>query len=349
MIAQWRKSGLLDGNKNVKERLYAISGFKDDSQIVILDINFNNDFSDDTVVSFDKKSRFKYENNFEIRDSLTSFLIKNIGFENKKPIETTLFLKAFPVYDHPKMDQEKYLKLVAEEKQYYRGNFTVDSTDFKIALGKGIFGATILIEPKKDKFKPLTDPDSFTYRLKDTLFLSNKYYRIDSISPMYQTAFVKALDIETKIYGFRKGYKLKDFNIQPIDSAKQTSIKQLLAAKPYVLFDFWGTWCAPCMELTPDLIDINNTYKDNLNIVSIAVEPKLDNVKRYVQKNKLSWYHHHIKKNPKSSRDKSQLLEDLAVSSYPTFILIDQNQNIIYRGTGNVIPPIKKLLSERLK
>ncbi len=284
LIVQWRKAGLLEGNKNIKERLYAISGFKDDSQIVILDTNFNHDFSDETAVSFDKKTRFKYENNFEAIDSLASFAIKNVGFENRKPIQTTLYLKAFPIYDHPKMDQEKYLKLVAEEKQYYKGAFSIDSTDFKVVLDNGLFGDDILIEPINNDFKLKRDPAFITYHLKDTLSLVNKYYRIDSISSLYQTVFLKALDIKKKEFGFRKGYKLKDFNIQTIDNAKQISIKELLTLKPYVLFDFWGTWCAPCMELTPDLIDINNTYKDNLNIVSIAVEPKLDNVKRYAQK-----------------------------------------------------------------
>lgn len=348
-ITKWRELGLLNERIGIKNRLYAISGFLGNKQIIILDVNFNKDFSDDKVIAFDRSTRFKYEDNLEPRDSLSSFLIRNIGFEGKEPIETALYLKAFPIYDNPKLDKEKYLRLVAEEKQYYKGDFTIDSINYKVALDNTIFGATILIERKENKFKSLSEPDSFTYRLKDTLYLAKNYYRIDSISPMFQTAYLKTLDIKEKRYGFRKGYKLKDFDIQPIDSINQTSIKTLLAQKPYLLFDFWGTWCAPCIELTPDLIEIKKSYQDNLNIVSIAVEPKLDNVKRYIKKNQLDWYHHHIKMNPKSSREKSQILEDLAISSYPTFILIDQDQNIVYRGSGDALTDIKAFLSKSLK
>jgi thiol-disulfide isomerase/thioredoxin len=48
------------------------------------------------------------------------------------------------------------------------------------------------------------------------------------------------------------------------------------AGKP-VLVDFFGTWCPACLDLTPQLVRLYNTYKDQgLVLLSIAIEPPGD-------------------------------------------------------------------------
>ncbi len=48
------------------------------------------------------------------------------------------------------------------------------------------------------------------------------------------------------------------------------------AGKP-VLVDFFGTWCPACLDLTPQLVRLHNTYKDQgLVMLSIAIEPPGD-------------------------------------------------------------------------
>jgi thiol-disulfide isomerase/thioredoxin len=44
-----------------------------------------------------------------------------------------------------------------------------------------------------------------------------------------------------------------------------------------VLVDFFGTWCPACLDLTPQLVRLYNTYKDKgLVMLSIAIEPPGD-------------------------------------------------------------------------
>jgi thiol-disulfide isomerase/thioredoxin len=44
-----------------------------------------------------------------------------------------------------------------------------------------------------------------------------------------------------------------------------------------VLVDFFGTWCPACLDLTPQLVRLYNTYKDQgLVLLSIAIEPPGD-------------------------------------------------------------------------
>ena len=39
-----------------------------------------------------------------------------------------------------------------------------------------------------------------------------------------------------------------------------------------VLLNFWATWCPPCREEIPELIDLANRYKDTLQIIGISMD-----------------------------------------------------------------------------
>jgi thiol-disulfide isomerase/thioredoxin len=70
-------------------------------------------------------------------------------------------------------------------------------------------------------------------------------------------------------------------------AGRQYSLKTF-AGKPTV-FNFWATWCVPCLREIPLLNSLAKAHAEkNLQIVGIAVDFK-DDVNKYVQTNKLDY------------------------------------------------------------
>ena len=59
----------------------------------------------------------------------------------------------------------------------------------------------------------------------------------------------------------------------------------------YVLIDFWGTWCAPCVAEEPILQRIHEKYTDELTILGIANEKEEDmpSLKAYLEEKGINW------------------------------------------------------------
>ena len=53
-----------------------------------------------------------------------------------------------------------------------------------------------------------------------------------------------------------------------------------------VLLNFWATWCPPCREEIPELIDLQTRYKDRLQVVGISIDDPEDlaAVKKFTQR-----------------------------------------------------------------
>jgi len=52
-----------------------------------------------------------------------------------------------------------------------------------------------------------------------------------------------------------------------------------------VLLNFWATWCGPCRAEIPDLIELQNKYRDKLAIIALATdEDEPAEVKKFAQK-----------------------------------------------------------------
>lgn len=59
------------------------------------------------------------------------------------------------------------------------------------------------------------------------------------------------------------------FNLTGLDGKPVT----LVGAKgKVILLNFWASWCGPCRAEIPDLVDLQNKYKDRLQILGLVVD-----------------------------------------------------------------------------
>lgn len=117
----------------------------------------------------------------------------------------------------------------------------------------------------------------------------------------------------------------------------------------YVLLEFWGSWCGPCRQESPKLVQLHQKFHgrqyenaEGFEIVSVAIETNDRSWKAAIQKDGLDWKYH-LSEN---QRFKSPTPVKYGVREIPTKYLINPKGQII--GVNLSIEDIDKFLSDRL-
>ena len=57
-----------------------------------------------------------------------------------------------------------------------------------------------------------------------------------------------------------------------------------------VLLDFWATWCTPCREETPHLVELQSKYRDQgLQVIGVSMDDSPDPVRDFYQQFKMNY------------------------------------------------------------
>jgi len=95
-----------------------------------------------------------------------------------------------------------------------------------------------------------------------------------------------------------------------------------------VLLDFWGTWCPPCRESVPTLIDLHKKFAKEPSFVMIGVSSDTDEDawRQFISKHKMDW--------PEYRDDSHKVIGAFKVEDYPTYIVLDPEGIVRYRKAG---------------
>lgn len=325
---------------NFKGSYFAVAGLNNGKQFYVIDLNRDRDFSNDSRIEFDKILSEKTQNDVFVRDSFGLVNIDYDYFLNGKIVNIQQYVRFFPYKNYftfrepdEKLNIFSEVQLVSETNEHWLGNFENDDEKFEFAVKSSPqYGEIIVIRDTKSPFRETRNSQYFKHKIGDTLRLNDSYFQIDCLSLSKSDLFMKKLGDLEGYYGYLKGERVKDIRFKDVDG-NLLSIKEAFKGKNYLLLDFWGTWCVPCIKLTPELVRLNGENR-NFELLSIAFEKSAprEKVKEYLKKNKMTWSSTYELMG--NLNEQTSFVHNLKVTSYPTFIVLDKDLKIVYRGFG---------------
>ena len=94
-----------------------------------------------------------------------------------------------------------------------------------------------------------------------------------------------------------------------------------------ILLNFWATWCGPCRMEIPDLVELQNKYKDQLQIIGLVVDDDdEDAVKKFAEKFGINY--------PVAMAPNELRMEYGGIPALPTSFVLDGEGRVVQKHEG---------------
>lgn len=316
--------------REIKSTIGVLMFDNDTLRTVVIDANNNLDFTDDERFTYRKADLYMVGkpdwNKFIIRRKVQVETFPDLKLVHSSPM-LTVYPFSTPNFSweiKDSLDNELYILGASTDnikwgavnkklKVYVKSNFPFDKF------------------PKAGTSIHFAINDSLrqrTYKVGDYFEVDGNKFKIDSLQKNGRYLILNEVQNASLVRGTEVGFY--------IDELLLRRIKDSVIAVPhparFILFDFWGTWCAPCKALTPKIKDFNEKYKGKVELVSVAVDNNHLAVKEYIEKNAMVW--NNIIEPMDQIQGNKRISDQLRIMSFPTFILIDEKGKIIFRNSG---------------
>jgi len=107
----------------------------------------------------------------------------------------------------------------------------------------------------------------------------------------------------------------------------------------YVLLDFWGHWCSPCIRAMPKVNALHQQYADKLTIIGVAMESASS---APLWKKAIRKYNVPGLQLSELQSDEGAVIIGYNINAYPTYLLLDP-KGVLVMSTSDVDDIAKKL------
>jgi thiol-disulfide isomerase/thioredoxin len=128
-------------------------------------------------------------------------------------------------------------------------------------------------------------------------------------------------------------------DLAPVFSLKSMDGKPLSLADFHgkvVFLNFWATWCGPCRVEIPDLVDLQNRYKDRLQVIGLNVDDDdADEIQKYVEKTGINY--------PVAMAPAELRTQYGGIPALPTSFVLDTEGRVVQKHTGLFDPSLYEM------
>tara|TARA_R110001599_G_scaffold1889_1_gene9526 strand:+ start:67423 stop:68703 length:1281 start_codon:yes stop_codon:yes gene_type:complete len=266
-----------------------------------IDTNNNRDFSDEEIFSTANESNLvgssgsvihtlKYQaiRNDEVTDLETSFEIKphTMGLMNNHPVHFSTELDGSSI-------------------QISNG---FQSTDFN--------SVTNLLVGQQDS---TSSPNPI--QINEYLTVNNTIYQNLGVNANKMVLTLKKLPKDTMLYSTQVGFLAKNFTGKEFTTNESINLDNYRGK--FVYLDFWGSWCAPCIDEMPYHVDAYQKLDSSkIEFIGIAANDNEKRLRETLDKFKVKWPQIFSNDIPK----------DYRIVGYPTSFLIDPEGIIVAKN-----------------
>ncbi len=216
----------------------------------------------------------------------------------------------------------------------------ISEGDFKYAY---IDNQYIYVNHDKNGYNiQIKDSDCFHYEKSlNGLNFKTNYSIGDTIPLNYQPYILRNIDWENNTISFE--YIPNNFHYNKIYIDSWDNYLKYFKSNNYLFIDFWGTWCGTCIEGFPILKKLYKEYDQLISFLSICYDDKENFLKAQslLKSNEIYWPNEFISFNQNNS-----LISMLNINSFPSFILINKQRDIIFRLSGDKsFPDISRIFN----
>ena len=115
-----------------------------------------------------------------------------------------------------------------------------------------------------------------------------------------------------------------DFKVEGLDG-KPLSLAS--SRGKVILLNFWATWCGPCREEIPDLIALQQKYRDQLQIIALTVdENDATMIKKVVAQSGINY--------PVAMSPEDLRMQYGGITALPTSFILDTQGRVVQKHEG---------------
>ena len=148
---------------------------------------------------------------------------------------------------------------------------------------------------------------------------------------VYVSVFAVIVVFSTLLFSVNPLYsatKMPSFSLENVITGVEVS-SEAFAGKS-LLITFFATWCPPCIQEIPNLIEVQNAFgEENFSVVALSVDQEGRKVvKRVVEKKNINY--------PVMMADNSVTRDFGGVYGIPTSFLVNSRGNVVKKYTGYI-------------